>query len=228
MKKTYIIAGIVVGAFLALSIFAGIKTYQSNKYASAKTELEIKYAILEKEKAASDAELVIKQNDFILLNTKKVELEKQLDQYKADVKKQIDAFKLTIKELTNVPGDTVYQLVFASWPTNDEVLKYRFAEPQIRGMYLNILEKTQFEGLYLKTNKSLVTCTELNIQNNKLIQNLSDQTLELIDQNTMTEDQNVILQNNLKLSDKKLNQTKRNSWIWKAATVVSLTLLVLK
>lgn len=219
MKNLHIIL-IAMGLFLLLSLFTCNRMSALERMTEKKTALETKFVLLEKEKADLRADLTVKQANLYLLEGQKSALEFQLAQYKADAQKQIESFKKTISELNSIPADTVYQNIYSLWSTYGGVLKFRFAENQIRGIYLSILERDQFESLYIKTNKSLLICTDLNIKNNLIIGNLSDQNVNFKKQVDLSGSQISNLQDNLKLTEKQLNKKGFWNWVWKGGTIV--------
>jgi multidrug efflux pump subunit AcrA (membrane-fusion protein) len=219
MKPRYIL--LIAAIFLILSVFSWIKTSQVKRFASQKAELQTKFDFAQAEINRLATDNRSKSIDLSLLTAQKQALEKQLAQYKADTDKQIKDFKQTIWDLTKLPADTVYYLVFSKWPTFDQPLKFRFAENQIREIHLNILERDHYFTLSDKLNKSLSTCTALNIQNDKIILNLTDQNSNLNGIVANSEGQISNLTDQLKLSDKQLRKVKRNSWLWKGGTILA-------
>jgi hypothetical protein len=217
--KTPTILIISLCVFLALSIFGGISRCNLIKLTKEKTELETKFILLDKEKTDLQLKLAEKQVQNSILDGQKKAIESQLAQYRADTQKQIEAFKKTITGLSSIPSDTIYLDLFSMWPVYDGILKYRFAENQIRGMWLNVLERNQFESLYSKTDKSLIKCTELNVQNDKIIVNLKDQNENLKGQVDISDLQLGNLQDNLKLTERELKRKKFWNFILKGSTV---------
>jgi len=135
---------------------------------------------------------------------------------------------MTISQLTSLPADTVYQIVFSKWPTYNGVLKFRFAENQIREMHLNILERDHYLTLSEKIGQSLTACTELNIQNDGIILNLTDQNTNLNGIISQSEGQISDLKGIVELRDKQVKKVKRSSWIWKGVAVVSVVGILVK
>ena len=223
MKTTIIIIG-----FLILAIFGGIKSCQLKNYIREKTELETKFALAQKEKAELQKQLKEKQAQNNVLIGQKQDLEQKLANTIAETNNQIEAFKNKIKDLSLIPADTIYQDVFSKWPAFDQVLKFRFAENQVRGMYLNILERDHFEGLYTSTTSSLITCSELNVKNDQIIGNLSDQNVNLKKQVIISDQQIVNLQENVKITESQLNKQKRRTFIYKLTTVAAAGAFIFK
>lgn len=221
--KTFKIIVIAVIIFILLFTLNWIKDIQIKKFESANTELQVRYEILQKEKDVLKDSMKIKKAEYSVLSAQKTTLEIQLAQYKAETNKQIEAFKKTIRDLSTIPSDTVYKNIYSMWSPFDGVLKYRFADSQIRGIYLSILERDHFEKLYSKTNKSLDVCTELNAKNNQVINNLNNQNKNLTSQNAISSSQISNLQDNLNLSKRQLSKQKRRTFFGKLTTVIAAT-----
>ncbi len=222
---------ILIGVILLLSAFGGIKSCQVKRYTEHKAILKSTVALLQKQKETADFKLKALNAEFALLSAQKTTIEQKLTKTLAETNKQIDGFKNVIRELKTLPGDTIYLTLYSKWPTFDQVLKYRFAENQIREMYLNVLERDHYLNLYEKTGKSLLTCTDLNIKNNEIIGNLTGQNDNLQTQVDLSELQINNLQENIKLSDKTLNKQKRKTFFYKVTTVagiVGMTFISLK
>jgi hypothetical protein len=221
MKPRYYLL-ITLAIFLSLSVFSWIKTSQVKRFAREKSELQVKFDFAQAEINRLTTDNRSKSIDLALLTAQKQTLEKQLAQYKADTDKLINGFKQTIWDLTKLSPDTVYQIVFSKWPTFEQPLKFRFAENQIREMYLNTLERDHYFTLSDKLNRSLTTCTALNIQNDKIISNLTDQNSNLNVIVANSEGQISDLQSQVKLSDKQLNRSKFWGWVFKGGTVLGI------
>jgi len=227
-KHVLIIAAL---AFLAVSIFSGTQIWKAKRLATKVAVLETQYANSEIEKVKLALALKAKAADNVILIRAKEELEKQLAQERKDTDEKIREYKNTIADLLMIPADTVYQILFDRWNTvdwTDGALRFRFGEHQIRGMYLTVLERDHFESVLSSTTKALNTCTELNNQNNLIIGNLSDQNVNLKQQEILCVQQNSNLQEQLKVSDKQLNKVKRNSWMFKGAAVLGWAAFLLK
>jgi hypothetical protein len=227
-KHVLIIAAL---AFLAVSIFSGTQIWKAKRLATKVAVLETQYANSEIEKVKLALALKAKAADNVILIRAKEELEKQLAQERKDTDEKIREYKNTIADLLMIPADTVYQILFDRWNTvdwTDGALRFRFGEHQIRGMYLTVLERDHFESVFSSTTKALNTCTELNNQNNLIIGNLSDQNVNLKQQEILCVQQNSNLQEQLKVSDKQLNKVKRNSWMFKGAAVLGWAAFLLK
>jgi len=215
-------------AFLTVSIYSGLKIRQVKKLTRETTELQVKFdqAQTEKNKLLTDNRT--KAIELAQLSTQKQAIEKELEQYKAETQKQITGFKMTISQLTSLPADTVYQIIFSKWPTYNGVLKFRFAENQIREMHLNILERDHYLSLSEKIGQSLNACTELNIQNDGIISNLTDQNTNLNGIISHGNGQISDLKGMVELRDKQVKKVKRNAWIWKGVAVVSIVGILVK
>jgi hypothetical protein len=219
--STYII--VILTGFILMSVFGGIKSCQVKKYIREKTELETKFDLSQKEKVQLQKLLAQKEVQNTVLSGEKKALEQKLAKTIEQTDNLIAGFKDKIKELNSIPADTIYQDVFSKWPAFDQVLKFRFAENQVRGIYLNILERNHFEEVYLSTNKSLITCTELNAKNNQVIFNLTEQTGNLKKQVIIGNEQNANLQENIKLTEKQLSKQQRKTFFYKLTTIAAAT-----
>lgn len=213
--------------FIIASVFSGMKVRKIKKMAAEKARLETEFDNLKKEKENLQIELTKKTMILTNLVTTKNILEKELIHYKADIIKQKNDYEAQIAELTSLSPDTVYERIFTKWPTFDGVLKYRFAENQIRNIHLSLVERDNYQLLYQKTNFALVKCDEVNLQNNKIIENLSDQNKNLNQQKSICENQNSTLQDELKLSNKLLNKQKTKGFVFKSTTVLASIGLIL-
>lgn len=218
---------IAVLIFLILAGYRAFKNNQIRKLTKAKTELEVEFYALKKEKDNLKADNQKLNTDLTQLEGQKTALEQKLKDYTKETSYQIQGFKKLISELNSLPADTVYQNLFSMYPTFDQVLKFRFAENQIREFNIDILERDHYENLYAKTARTLVTCTDLNKQNDLIIGNLSGQTVNLQKQVDLSELEIVNLQENMKLTDKTLNKQKRKTFFYKVTTVAGLTGLVI-
>jgi len=228
LKQILILTGII---FLLLSIFFGLWKWQAKRTAAKIATLEANYETLRIAKVQLSTEYATKVIDYGLLKNEKIALEKLLAKERQDTQKKITEYQATIADLLSIPADTVYQILFDKFNTVDGVggiLKFRFAENQIRGMYLNTLERDHFEGLYGSTNKSLQTCFALNIQNDKVIGNLNEQNFNLKQQGLICTQQNSTLQEELKISDKQLGRAKRVGWVAKGAAILGWVAFVFK
>lgn len=225
--KTLKIIGLVVLIFLAFMAYRAFKNNQIRKLAKDKTELEVEFNNLQKQKETADFKLKSLKAEFSVLSTQKSIIESELTKYKAETNKLINGFKTTISEYKKLQPDEVYQNLFAMYPTFNQVLKFRFAENQIREFNIDILERGHFEGLYVKSTKSLVTCTDLNKQNDLIIGNLSGQNTNLQKQVDLSELQVVNLQDEIKLTDKTLNKQKRKTFFYKLTTIAAGTGLLI-
>jgi ribonuclease HII len=226
MKNIKIIS-IVLLIFFAFMIYRGIKNNQIRKLTKSKTELETLYKVAQDQKQVYiDSNKVLK-SDLTQLEAIKTTLADKLTKTLSETSYQIEAYKNRIRELNSLPADTVYQNLFSMYPTFNQVLKFRFAENQIREFNIDILERNHFENLYVKSTKSLVICTDLNKQNDLIIGNLSGQNTNLQKQVDLSELQLVNLQDNLKLSDKTLNKQKRRTFFYKVTTIAAGTGLLI-
>jgi len=225
MKTIIMITAFVV--FLILSALSGLKIWQVKKVTREKTKLESKYASLESMKRKVDIDLAkMKAENKVLLDEKE-KIEQRFRDSEYDREKEKQAFKDKLREISSIPPDTIYQFIFARYPVFDQPLKYRFSESQIRGIHLDILERDHYNIQLGKTENSLADCKGLNEQNNKIIGNLSGQVSDLEDKNKLSEDQNGVLKDELKLSAKQVNKQKRKTFLWKGSTVVSLAGMLL-
>lgn len=226
MKNIKIIS-IALLIFFAFMIYRGIKNNQIRKLTKSKTELETLYRVAQDQKQVYiDSNKVLK-SDLTQLEAIKTTLEQKLRDSAKETGSLIEAYKNRIRELNSLPADTVYQNLFAMYPTFDQVLKFRFAENQIREFNIDILERNHFENLYVKSTKSLVICTDLNKQNDLIIGNLSGQNTNLQKQVDLSELQLVNLQDNLKLTDKTLSKQKRKTFFYKVTTIAAGTGLLI-
>ena len=215
-------------AFLAVSIFLGVWVWKAKRLATKVAVLETNYATSEQEKLKLIAELsTITEDNTILIQTKQI-LEKQLAQERKATDEKIREYESTIEGLLAVPVDTVYEILFTYHDPFNGVLKYRFAENQIRGFYEDILQRDYFKSLYNSTTKSLNTCTNINQQNNSIIRNLGEQNANLKHQVRLGEGQINNIQDQLSLSKKQLGKTKRNSWVFKGAAVLGWAAFIFK
>jgi hypothetical protein len=220
--KTKIMIIISLCVFLVLSVFSCTKIRQVKKITREKTELLTKFTLLEKEKDDLRAERAIMQDSLKTIESEKLAMEIQFAKDKADTDKQLQAFKDKIKDLSSLPADTVYQYLFAKWPTYSGVLKFRFAENQIREMWLNVLERDNYLSLYEKSGISLNDCAKVNLKNNDIIQNLKGQNTNLQQQVDISGSQITNLQDNLKVTNKELNRKKFWNWILKGSSGVGI------
>ena len=218
MKNLMITAFVL---FLLASAFSALKVRQIKKMAASKAALETQYSISEKEKANLQIDLQKLKADNDTLRTQKVINEKQLAEYKAATEKKIKDYEKAIAKLKEIPADTVYEYIFSRWNTEGGVLKYRFAENQIRGIHLNMLERDHYLDLYGSTSLSLNKCSELNAQNDLLLTNLTGQNDNLQQQNIVSGKQITTLQSELKLSDKLINKQKTKTFLYKTTTVIA-------
>ena len=226
MKTKHIVL-ISLAIFLVLSIFGSIRSCQVKKLAAEKSKLQTEFNALKKDKEDLKAQFVIMQVDFNALQGQKTALEIKLREYTTETNKTIEGFKKTIREYKKLSSDTVYLYIFSKWPTFDQVLKFRFAENQIREMYLNVLERDHYLSLYEKSNKSLLICTDLNLKNNDIIGNLTGQNTNLQAQVDISDIQIGNLQDNLKLSYMQVNKQERKTFFYKLTTVAATTGLVI-
>ena len=210
---------ILIGVIVLLITFGGVRSCQVKRLATQKATLKAEFNNLQKQKETADFKLKSLKAEFSDLSTQKTTIEQKLKDYTKETSNQIEGFKNVIRELNSLPGDTVYLKVFSKWPTFDQVLKYRFAENQVREMYLNVLERDHYLNLYDKSNKSLLTCTDLNKQNDLIIGNLTGQNDNLQTKVDLSELQINNLQDNLQLSDKTLNKQKRKTFFYKVTTI---------
>ena len=217
---------ILIGVIVLLIAFGGVKSCNVRKLATEKAILKAEFAQLQKQKEVIEFKLKALNLKLDTLEADKTTLTNELIKYKAETNKLITGFKTTINELKLIPTDTLYLDLFAKWPTFDQVIKFRFAENQVREMYLNVLERDHYLNLYDKTNVSLLTCTNLNLKNNEIIGNLTGQNDNLQTQVDLSELQVVNLQENLKLSDKTLNKQKRKTFFYKITTIAGITGIV--
>jgi peptidoglycan hydrolase CwlO-like protein len=206
-------------SFAILSMFFWTKNVLTKRYNVKIATLEAEFKALQTDKVDLQLDLVAKKASIIVLNTQKTTLEKQLAQYKSDTQKQIDNFKSTIFELTKLPADTVYQIIFSKWPTYEGTLKFRFAENQIREMHLNILERDHYYTLSEKISKSLATCTALNDQNDRIILNLTDQNGNLNGQLRASEAQISLLDEKVKAQTRQTRRSKITAFVFKSMIV---------
>ena len=213
---------ILIGVIVLLIAFGGFRSCQVKNLATAKATLKAEFNQLQKQKEVSEFKLKALNAEFGTLQAQKTIISNELIKYKAETNKAIEGFKTTINELKLIPTDTLYLDLFAKWPTFDQVLKFRFAENQVREMYLNVLERDHYLNLYDKTNVLLLTCTDLNVKNNEIIGNLSGQNDNLQTQVDISDLQIGNLQDNLKLSDKVLNKQKRKTFFYKVTTVAGI------
>ena len=225
--KTLKLIIIVVLIFLAFMAYRAFKNNQIRKLTKDKTELEVEFYTLKKEKDFLKVDNDLQKDSLTHLEGQKTALEQNLKDYAKETSKQIEGFKKQLSELNSLSPDTLYQNLFSMYPTFNQVLKFRFAENQIREFSIDILERNHFEGLYVKSTKSLVICTDLNKQNDLIIGNLSGQNTNLQAQNDISELQVVNLQDNLKLSDKTLNKQKRKTFFYKVTTIAAGTGLLI-
>ena len=218
---------ILIGVIVLLIAFGGIRSCQVKRLATDKATLKAEFNALQKQNETADFKLKSLKAEFSDLEAQKTTIEQKLKVYTKETSNQIEGFKNRIRELNYLHPDTTYFILFSKWPTFDQVLKFRFAENQIREMYLNVLERDHYLNLYDKSNKSLLTCTDLNIKNNEIIGNLSGQNDNLQTKVDLSELQIVNLQDNLQLSDKTLNKQKRKTFFYKVTTIAGITGLVI-
>jgi chaperonin cofactor prefoldin len=214
---------ILIGVIVLLIAFGGIRSCQVKRLATEKATIKAEFNALQKQKETADFKLKSLKAELSDLSTQKTTIEQKLKDYTKETSNQIEGFKNRIRELNSLPGDTVYLKVFYKWPTFNQVLKYRFAENQVREMYLNVLERDHYLNLYEKTGKSLLTCTDLNKQNDLIIGNLSGQNDNLQTKVDLSELQIVNLQDNLQLSNKTLNKQKRKTFFYKITTIAGIS-----
>ena len=222
---------ILIGVIVLLIAFGGIRSCQVKRLATEKATLKAEFNNLQKQKETADFKLKSLKAELITRDAEKTAILKKWDKDKAEKDKAIEGFRNVISEYKKLQTDTIYLLLYSKWPTFDQVLKYRFAENQIREIYLNVLERDHYLNLYEKTGKSLLTCTDLNKQNDLIIGNLSGQNDNLQTKVDLSELQIVNLQDNLQLSDKTLNKQKRKTFFYKVTTIagiVGLTYFAIK
>ena len=225
--KLFKIISIALLIFFAFMIYRGIKNNQIRKLTKAKTELETLYKVAQDQKQVYiDSNKVLK-SDLTQLEAIKTTLTDKLTKTLSETSYQIEAYKRRISEANSLQPDEVYQNLFSMYPTFDQVLKFRFAENQIREFNIDILERDHFENLYVKSTKSLVICTDLNKQNDLIIGNLSGQNTNLQKQVDLSELQLVNLADELKLTDKTLNKQKRKTFFYKVTTIAAGTGLLI-
>ena len=217
---------ILIGVIVLLIAFGGIRSCQVKRLATDKATLKAEFNNLQKQKETADFKLKSLKAELSDLSTQKTTLANELIKYKAETNKLIDGFKTTLSEYKKLNTDTIYLKLYSKWPTFDQVLKYRFAENQIREMYLNTLERDHYLNLYEKTGKSLLTCTDLNKQNDLIIGNLAGQNDNLQTKVDLSELQLFNVQDELKLSYKTNNKQKRKIFFYKVTTVAGITGIV--
>jgi hypothetical protein len=223
MKPKTIIAIMITAIvlFLIASAFSGIKIWQAKKNAAEKARLETLYDVLQKERAGLQLSLgKLKYNNTVLTG-EKAQAQLDLAEYKAAIAKKIKDYEAQIAGLKELPADTVYQLIFDRYPTLDGVLKYRFAENQIRNIHVGLVERDQYFDLYANTDLALKKCGVLNTKNDAIINNLGSQNENLTGQNDVLQQQIGIKTDELKLSNKLLNKQKRKAFVYKGTTVVA-------
>lgn len=221
MKTSYWIILTIVG-FLVLSTFGGIKSCQVRKLIEAKTKIETENALIrtQKEEASLELSKVNKENSTI--KKEKAQVEQSYLKYVEVTDKQIKAYKDKISTLSSIPVDTVYEVLFSRHPAFSQPLLYRFAENQIRGFHLDIIERDHFESVYISTSNSLKENLEINVKNDKLIANLEVEKSLLIKNQQLSDKENSNLQENIKITEKALNKQKRTSWIYKGGTLIAI------
>jgi len=207
--------------FLIASAFSGIKIWQTKKMAKKIAEIETKYAIAEKEKEALQVNLMKLKSDNIVLNTQKQIAENKLAEKEAEIEKQKKKYENEIAGLKEIPTDSLYQRVFDKYETFDGVLKYRFADNQVRNIYLGLLERDHYYNLYGSTGIALLDCKALNVQNDNIIGNLGLQNDNLTKQNNLSQQQIFNLNDKLKLKDKTIRRQKAKGFVYKSTTVIA-------
>jgi hypothetical protein len=222
---------VVFALFLLASAFGGLKAWQMKKMAAEKARLETGYDLLQKEKIGLQLDNVKLKSEAIILKTQKSQAEKKLADKEAEIAKQKKQYEEEIAGLKEIPTDSLYQKVFDKFQTFDGVLKYRFADNQVRNIYLGLLEKDHYYNLYGATGIALLDCKALNVQNDKIITNLGSQNENLLGQNNVLQQQIGIKESELKLSNKLLNRQKVKGFVFKSTTVlatIGVAILVLK
>lgn len=224
MKTTIMITAIIL--FLIAFAFSGLKIRQVKKVTREKTEMETRYAGIEKEKKELEKDLLSKKNELFVLKDERDSREIRYKQQKEDSENEIRRYKERISELTSLPPDTVYQVLFAKWPSFNQPLVYSFSESQIRGIHLNVIERDHYLLMYDKAKESLITCEGVNTKNGEIISNLTTQNTMLETKNTLSGSQIDILKDELKLSTKVLNKQKRKTFLFKGTTFLELIVII--
>ena len=222
---------ILIGVIVLLIAFGGVRSCQVKNLATQKATLKAEFNQLQKQKEVSEFKLKALNAEFGTLQAQKTTLEQKLTKTLSETSKQIEGFKNDIRALNSLPADTVYQNLFAMYPTYNQVLKFRFAENQIREFNIDILERNQFEWTYHKFDTMLIECGKVNIKNNEIIGNLTGQNDNLQSQVDLSELQTVNVQDELKLSYKTNNKQKRKTFFYQVTTlggIVGLTYFVIK
>lgn len=217
--------------FLVASIFSGLKVRKIKKMAATQAVLETKFDLAQKEKLTLQAEYKLKDDSLKVLKDEKLAIIKEYNSYRIQKQKEIDAYKKTISDLTSIPPDTIYKMLFSMWDPFDQPLKYSFAENQVRGLYQGILDRNHYSNLLGIADKSLSKCDDINLKNDQIINTLTGENANLIKQKKLAEGQITNLQDEAKLSKKLLNRQKVKGWISKGANVAQIViigLLVLK
>lgn len=221
--KTKTILRIMITAvilFIVMSIISAVKIWQAKKSAAELSRIGTLYEINLQKISAYEMETAKLKVEITILTGEKATAEIELRDYKADIQKKIKDYEAQIAGLKELPADTVYSIIFNKYPTMSGILKYRFAENQIRNIHLDMVERDQYFTLYNSTNKALDKCGEINIKNDEIIINLGSQNQNLSGQNTIFKDQLTIKNDELAITNKLLNKQKRKAFLFKSTTVI--------
>lgn len=219
MKTKIMITAFIL--FLLASAFGGLKAWQMKKMAAAKAALETEYGILQKDKESLQMDLVNLKSEAIALKAEKSIAEKKLADKEAEIAKQKKDYESQIAGLKEIPTDTLYKIVFDKYPVMGGVLKYRFADNQVRNIHLGLLERDHYYNLYGATDLALNDCKQVNAKDNGIIQNLGLQNDNLLEQNSKSQQQINTLNDELKLSNKIIRRQKVKGFVYKSTTVLA-------
>jgi hypothetical protein len=226
-KKTILIVLIAIGVMLFIAIReSGRKTIIADLATSEANIEKIKKDrdYLQKENTKLIRENMVIQEEKDSISKAKVAQEIALNNMVRRHKREVDSLISA-----SVPSDTVYAKLQTYYPNYfNEPLPYPFSGGQIRDIYSTTLQFPRLQKEYTLQTSILQSCNSLNAGYRDAETNYKAQ-IENLNKNISTyTDEIGNKDNQLKLTEKKLNKKSFWNWVYKAGAVSFAALAIFK
>ena len=228
MKKKLIILAIVLFLFIILGIWIRAKIRHEANLIIANRDLTAQLAQSEANRKQIEAQKKTLQVGFDSLQVISDNSDKKITDLQKTIAILTKQYKDTIAKLSTIPADTVYKMVFTHFPDMGEPLTYRFAEPQVRGIYSMMLDENYLTTRLDLTEQAFNECSTQVQTKTAQITNLTGQiSLMRSDTDELTSQRDA-LKNSLKTAQKQVKKKQAWNWIYKVGIIAGATALILK